>query len=60
MDRRPDRCRAAGIPDEVTFATKPELAIVMLTQAQKAGVPFAWVPADTMPAGTKSSGWSTS
>lgn len=51
-----DRGREAGIPDEVTFAAKPELAIAMLTQAQKAGVPFTWMPADTMPAGTKSSG----
>ncbi|WP_439900469.1 hypothetical protein [Streptomyces mirabilis] len=44
------------MPDEVAFATKPELAIAMLTQAQEAGVPFAWVSADTVPAGTKSSG----
>jgi SRSO17 transposase len=41
-----DRCREAGIPDETGFATKPELAIAMLTRAQAAGVPFAWVLAD--------------
>jgi SRSO17 transposase len=41
-----DRCREAGIPDEVAFATKPEPAIAMLACARKAGVPFAWVLAD--------------
>uniref|UniRef100_UPI0036D284CE IS701 family transposase n=1 Tax=Streptomyces kaempferi TaxID=333725 RepID=UPI0036D284CE len=32
-----DRCREAGIPDKVAFATKPELAIAMLEQARSAG-----------------------
>jgi SRSO17 transposase len=41
-----DRCRAAGIPDEVEFATKPRLAMVMLQRAFDAGVPFGWVTAD--------------
>jgi len=41
-----DRCRAAGIPDEVEFATKPRLAQVMLQRALDAGVPFARVTAD--------------
>jgi SRSO17 transposase len=41
-----DRCRAAGIPDEVEFATKPRLFIAMLARAIDAGVPFAWVTAD--------------
>ncbi len=41
-----DRCREAGVPDEVGFATKPELAIGMLTRALDAGVPAAWVSAD--------------
>jgi SRSO17 transposase len=40
------RCRAAGIPDEVEFATKPRLGVVMLARAFAAGVPFAWVTAD--------------
>src|SRR3984885_8332670 len=35
-----DRCRAAGIGDEVPFATKPQLARNMLARAVKAGVPF--------------------
>ncbi|MFZ3475159.1 IS701 family transposase [Streptomyces sp. 4.24] len=41
-----ERCREAGIPDTVSFATKPELAISMLTDALAAEVPFGWVLAD--------------
>jgi SRSO17 transposase len=41
-----DRCRAAGIPDEVEFATKPRQLMAMLARAFAAGVPFAWVTAD--------------
>ena len=41
-----DRCRAAGIGDEVPFATKPQLARQMIARAVKAGVPFRWVAAD--------------
>ena len=40
------RCREAGIPDEVGFATKPELARQMLERAFKAGLPNAWITAD--------------
>jgi SRSO17 transposase len=40
------RGRAAGIPDEVEFATKPRQAQEMLARAVAAGVPFAWVTAD--------------
>jgi SRSO17 transposase len=42
----PDRCRAAGIPQEVGFATKPALAKAMLCRALDAGVPAAWVTGD--------------
>jgi SRSO17 transposase len=42
----PDRCLAAGVPEEVEFATKPELVIQMLTDAIAAGVPFRWFCAD--------------
>ena len=41
-----DRCREAGVPDDVQFATKPELARLMLGRALDAGVPAAWVTAD--------------
>jgi SRSO17 transposase len=41
-----DRCRAAGIGDEIGFVTKPRLAIAMLDRALAAGVPFSWVTAD--------------
>src|SRR5580693_1715524 len=41
-----DRCRAAGVPDDVQFATKPELARAMLGRALDAGMPAAWVTAD--------------
>jgi SRSO17 transposase len=41
-----DRCREAGVPDEVQFAAKPELARLMLGRALDAGVPAAWVTAD--------------
>jgi SRSO17 transposase len=41
-----DRCRAAGIGDDVGFATKPQLARQMIGRAVRGGVPFAWVAAD--------------
>src|SRR6266581_2544220 len=37
------RCREAGIPDEVEFATKGELAKRMLARAFAANVPAEWV-----------------
>jgi SRSO17 transposase len=42
------RCREAGIPDEVGFATKGELAQRMLARAFAAGVPAEWVVGDTV------------
>jgi SRSO17 transposase len=44
-DDRP-RCTAAGIPADVAFATKPELALDMITAAVAARVPAAWAAAD--------------
>lgn len=41
-----DRRRAAGIPDEVVFATKPALATAMITRALDAGVGARWVTGD--------------
>ena len=40
------RCRAARVPEEVGFQTKPQLARVMLQRALDAGVPAGWVTAD--------------
>lgn len=42
----PGRCRAAGIPQDTAFATKPALARQMITRALEAGAPAAWVAAD--------------
>jgi SRSO17 transposase len=42
----PDRCRAAGVPQDTAFATKPALAKAMITRALDAGTPAAWVTAD--------------
>jgi SRSO17 transposase len=42
----PRRRVAAGVPDEIGFATKPCLALDMITAAVRAGVPAGWVAAD--------------
>ena len=42
----PDRCREAGIPTEVVFATKPHQAVELLAEAEDAGVPYGWIAAD--------------
>ncbi|ANS28852.1 putative transposase for insertion sequence element [Rhodococcus opacus] len=41
-----DRCRAAGITDDIEVATKPRLAQHMIERALDAQVPFSWVTAD--------------
>lgn len=38
----------AGVPDTVAFATKPKLGRAMLERAIAAGVPCAWVTADSV------------
>jgi SRSO17 transposase len=45
---KPARRVAAHIPAEVSFATKPQLAVGMIGRAIEAGVPFAWVAADSV------------
>jgi SRSO17 transposase len=47
------RCRAAGVPDEVAFHTKPQLGQAMLERALAAGVPFRWVTGDTVYGGDR-------
>ncbi len=42
------RCREAGVPESVSFATKGELAQQMLGRAFAAGVRADWVVADTV------------
>jgi SRSO17 transposase len=44
----PDRLAAAHVPEDVSFATKPRLAVEMIERAIRAGVPFAWVAADSV------------
>jgi SRSO17 transposase len=44
----PERLAAAHVPQDVTFATKPQLAVAMITRALAAAVPFSWVAADSI------------
>src|SRR5213593_2528635 len=44
----PARLSAAHVPPGVTSATKPRLALAMIGRAIAAGVPFAWVAADSV------------
>jgi SRSO17 transposase len=45
----PDRCRAAGVPDEVGFATKPAQALAMVRRARGAGhLQARWVTGDAV------------
>jgi SRSO17 transposase len=44
----PERCRAANVPEEVVFATKPELAARMLWRTLDAGLTARWVTGDTV------------
>jgi SRSO17 transposase len=42
------RCQMAGIPEEREFATKPQLARLMLQRARQAGVKLAYVSGDSV------------
>ena len=41
-----ERRREAGVPEDVVFRTKPQLAQGMLERAVESGVPFGWVTGD--------------
>jgi hypothetical protein len=55
----PARCKAAGIPGGIRFATKPRLARRMITRALDAGTPAGWVAGDEVYGGDPglSAGW---
>ena len=54
----PARCRAARVPEQVGFRTKPQLAQLMLERALDAGVPASWVTADEVYGGSPTlRGW---
>jgi len=46
--RDQERRREAGVPENIKFATKPELACRMLQRALEAGLFFGWITADTV------------
>jgi SRSO17 transposase len=48
-----ERREEAGVPKEVAFATKAELAEAMLERALDAGVPAAWVTGDAVYGGAR-------
>jgi SRSO17 transposase len=48
-----ERRQEAGVPQQVTFATKPQLARHMLARAFAAGVPAAWVTGDSIYGGDR-------
>jgi SRSO17 transposase len=48
-----ERCRAAGIGDQVAFQTKPQLAQAMLQRAVETRVPFRWVTGDSVYGGDR-------
>jgi SRSO17 transposase len=44
----PERRQEAGVPEPITFATKPQIARQMLMRALDAGVPAGWVTGDSV------------
>jgi SRSO17 transposase len=48
-----DRRLEGGVPPEVAFRTKPQLAQAMLERAMAAGVPFGWVTGDEVYGGDR-------
>jgi SRSO17 transposase len=48
-----ERCRAAGIGDQVAFQTKPQLAQALLQRTVETKVPFRWVTGDSVYGGDR-------
>lgn len=44
----PERCQKADVPEEVKFATKPELAIKMIKRALNIKLPISWFVGDSI------------
>ena len=42
----PDRCAEAGIPEDLTFATRPKQVMAMIERARWSDLTFAWFTAD--------------
>jgi SRSO17 transposase len=42
----PERCKEAGIPEDLEFATRPQQVRTMIERMITAGLPFAWFAAD--------------
>lgn len=42
----PDRCAEAGIPEDLTFRTRPQQVEAMIQRTLDAGITFAWFTAD--------------
>ena len=42
----PKRCKCAGVPADVAFATKPQISLTQIAQAKRAGLPGEVVAAD--------------
>jgi len=41
-----ERCKEAGVPETVSFQTKPQMALEMIKEATAAGIPYTWVTGD--------------
>jgi len=41
-----ERRKEAGVPEELTFKTKPQIGLEMIQEATGAGVPYQWVTGD--------------
>ena len=42
----PERLKKAGVPEDVVFKTKPQIALEMIKEATSAGIPYTWVTGD--------------